>query len=74
MPVYKKDERIPIIMTGEPTAFGFKTKGEFLKKHPEYRNTTSWKEVKIVFTDDLSSNTGKMQKAIKNNILIKLYQ
>lgn len=70
----KKQEasnQIPIIMTGEPN--NYSTKQEFLNCHPEYRNTTSWKEVQIVFTNSLDSNTGKMKKAREKNIEIKLY-
>jgi len=63
--------QIPIIMTGEPN--DYKTKGEFLKCHPEYRNTGSWKEVQIVFTNSLDSNTGKMKKAREKGIKIELY-
>ena len=63
--------QIPIIMTGEPN--DYKSKGDFLRCHPEYRNTGSWKEVKIVFTNDLNSNTGKMKKAREKNIEIRLY-
>lgn len=70
----KKQEasnQIPIIMTGEPN--NYSTKQEFLDCHPEYRNTTSWKEVQIVFTNSLDSNTGKMKRAREKNIEIKLY-
>lgn len=72
--VEKKKEtsnQIPIIMTGEPNNYA--TKQEFLNCHPEYRNTTSWKEVQIVFTNSLNSNTGKMKKAREKNIKIELY-
>lgn len=65
------DKQVPIIMTGDPTTC--KTKAEFLQMHPEYRNTTSWKEVQIVFTNDLNSNTGKMKKARDKGIEIRLY-
>ena len=64
-------EQIPIIMTGEPN--DYLSKGDFLNKHPEYRNTGSWKEVKIVFTNSLDSNTGKMKKAREKGIEIRLY-
>ncbi len=64
-------DQIPIIMTGEPN--DYKSKGEFLKCHPEYRNTGSWKEVQIVFTNSLESNTGKMKKAREKGIEIRLY-
>jgi hypothetical protein len=63
--------QIPIIMTGEPN--DYKSKGEFLACHPEYRNTGSWKEVQIVFTNSLDSNTGKMKKAREKGIEIRLY-
>ena len=63
--------RIPIIMTGEPTTCS--TKAEFLRLHPEYINTGSWKEVKIVFTNSLDSNTGKMKKAREKGIEIRIY-
>ena len=64
-------EQIPVILTGEPN--DYVSKGEFLKCHPEYKLTGSWKEVKIVFTNSLDSNTGKMKKAREKNIEIKLY-
>lgn len=63
--------QIPVILTGEPN--NYSTKAEFLKCHSEYRNTTSWKEVQIVFTNSLDSNTGKMKKAKEKNIKIELY-
>ena len=66
-----KTNQIPIIMTGEPTTC--QTKGEFLRLHPEYRNTGSWKEVQIVFTNSMDSNTGKMKKAREKGIEIRLY-
>lgn len=66
-----KSNQIPIIMTGEPTTCS--TKAEFLQLHPEYRNTTSWKEVQIVFTNSFDSNTGKMKKAREKGIEIRLY-
>lgn len=63
--------QIPVILTGEPN--NYKSKSEFLKLNPQYRNTTSWKEVQIVFTNSLDSNTGKMKKAREKNIKIELY-
>lgn len=64
-------EQIPVILTGEPN--DYKSKGEFITLHPEYRVTGSWKEVKIVFTNSLDSNTGKMKKAREKGIEIRLY-
>lgn len=74
--IYEKKQKessnqIPIIMTGEPN--DYKSKGEFLRYHPEYRQTGSWKEVKIVFTNSLESTTGKMKKAKEKGIEIRLY-
>lgn len=67
----QKSEQIPIIMTGEPNEYP--TKAEFLKAHPEFRETGSWKEVKILFTNSLESNSGKMKKAKDKGIEIRLY-
>ena len=64
-------KQIPVILTGEPN--DYKSKGEFLKCNPQYRLTGSWKEVQIVFTNSLESNTGKMKKAREKNIEIRLY-
>ena len=67
----KVSNQIPVILTGEPNNYA--SKGEFLQCNPQYRLTGSWKEVKIVFTNSLDSNTGKMKKAREKNIEIKLY-
>ena len=69
--VEKSSNQIPVILTGEPNNYA--SKGEFLKCNPQYRLTGSWKEVKIVFTNSLDSNTGKMKKAREKNIEIQLY-
>lgn len=66
--------QIPIIMTGSPKDFGYNTKKDFLNAHPEYVETTSWTECKILFTDDLSSTSGKMKKAAKAGIEVRLYE
>ena len=66
-----KREQIPVILTGEPN--NYSTKDAFLREHPEYRLTTSWKEVQIVFTNSLESNTGKMKKAKEKGIKLLLY-
>ena len=63
--------QIPVILTGEPN--NYKSKGEFLKLNPQYRNTGSWKEVQIVFTNSMESNTGKMKNARAKGIRIELY-
>lgn len=64
-------DQIPVILTGEPNDYN--SKGDFLNKHPEYRMTGSWKDVQIVFTNSLDSNTGKMKKAREKCIEIRLY-
>lgn len=67
-------DKIPIIMTGSPEdCTHFKTKQQWLQAHPEYIETTSWKECKILFTNDLESKTGKMQKAAKLGIEVRQY-
>ena len=58
-------------MTGEPN--NWKSKSDFLHNHPEYENTGSWKKCQIVFTNSLSSNTGKMKKARELGKEIMLY-
>ena len=67
------EDRIPVIMTGSPKACGFNTKADFLAKHTEYVETSKWNECQILFTDDLESNSSKMQKANKLGITIKRY-
>jgi hypothetical protein len=67
------DDKIPVIMTGSPKACGFNTKADFLMKHPEYVETSKWNECQILFTDDLESDSSKMQKAKKLGITIKRY-
>ena len=66
-------EKQKIIMTGSPEEFGYKTKAVFLQQHPELEETSSWKEIDILVTDDLDSNSSKMQKARKLGIPIKTY-
>lgn len=69
--VEKSSNQIPVILTGEPNNYA--SKSEFLQCNPQYRLTGSWKEVQIVFTNSLDSNTGKMKKAREKNIEIQLY-
>lgn len=63
--------KIFVILTGEPN--NYLTKNDFLKHHPEYEVTSSWKKVQIVFTNDLNSNTGKMKQARAKGIEIRVY-
>jgi hypothetical protein len=63
--------KIFVMMTGEPTMYS--SKKEFLRSHPEYIETTSWKQVNIIFTNSLVSETSKMKKARNKGIEIELY-
>ena len=65
------EDKIPVILTGEPN--NYSTKSEFIKCNPQYRVTTKWKECKIVFTNSLDSNTGKMKQAKAKGIEIRVY-
>lgn len=67
-------DKIPVIMTGEPSNTSYKTKKQWLVAHPQYKETTSWKECKILFTNDIDGNSGKMKNARKKNIEIRLYE
>ena len=67
------EDKIPVIMTGSPKACGFNTKADFLTSHPEYVETSKWNECQILFTDDLDSDSSKMQKAKKLGITIRKY-
>lgn len=67
--------KIPVILTGDPSkCTSYKTKALWLTAHPSYIETTSWNEAKILFTNDLSSNTSKMQKAAKKGMEIRMYE
>ena len=63
--------KIPIIMTGKPN--NYKTKAAFLEANPQYTETTSWDNVQVIFTGDLSSTSSKMEKAKSKGIEIRLY-
>ena len=63
--------KIPIIMTGKPN--NYKTKAAFLEANPQYTETTSWDNVQVIFTGNLSSTSSKMEKAKSKGIEIRLY-
>lgn len=68
------NEKIGIVMTGSPKAFGYKTKGEFLDKFPNmYECSLSDKDCKYLITDDMNSTSSKMKTAAKKGIEIKTY-
>ena len=66
-----QDDRIPIIMTGSPN--NYKNKKDFLAKNQQYKETSSFEECKILFTNDITSETSNMKKAKKLVIEIQLY-
>lgn len=59
------------ILTGSPKQY--KTKAEFLKANPEYEETSSFSEAKIIFTGDLNSTSSKMLKAKKLGLTVREY-
>lgn len=68
------EEKIPVILTGDPSeCTNYSTKAKFMQAHGKLKETTSWKEVKILFTNSLDSKTGKMQKAAKLGIEVRTY-
>jgi NAD-dependent DNA ligase len=67
----EESNQILCILTGSPKQY--KTKAEFLNAHKEYKETSSFKEAKVVFTGDLNSTSSKMMKAKKLGITIKEY-
>ena len=70
----KNNDKIPVIMAGDTSKTKYKTKKDWIQAHPQYVETTSWKECKILFTNDLSSTTSKMTKARKNGIESRIYE
>lgn len=63
-------------MTGSPENAGFSTKAVFVAAIEPYgfQHTTLTKSTNILVTDDPSSTTGKMAKAIKFGTEIMTYQ
>lgn len=68
-------QKTKVILTGDPKfCTPFATKKLWLESHPEYEETSSWKEAQVLFTNDLSSTTSKMEKAKKLGIEIRIYE
>lgn len=67
----EESNQVLCILTGSPKQY--KTKAEFLNANKEYKETSSFKEAKVVFTGDLNSTSSKMMKAKKLGITIKEY-
>ena len=58
----------------QDVALARKEKGSWKKfSIQEYVETTKWNECQILFTDDLDSDSSKMQKAKKLEIEIRKY-
>ena len=64
---------IPVMLTGSPKEFGFKTKEEFMMAHPNYTQIDNLKLAKYLITDDLTSTSSKMKTAQKLGIKILTY-
>ena len=71
-PEAKDDSLTGVVMTGKTTAFGFKTKKEFLTKHSNLYEC-SMSDASFLITDDLSSTSSKMKDAHKKGVTIKTY-
>lgn len=63
--------KIPVILTGKPN--NYKSKSDFLDKNPEYIETNSFSEAKIIFTGSMESTSNKMKKAMDKGVEIRLY-
>ncbi len=66
-----KTTQVPVMLTGSPTKYV--SKKEFLEKNPQYIQTNSWSDAKVLFTGDLNSTSSKMLKANKLGLRIELY-
>ena len=74
MPERISEDSIGYEMTGSPKAFGFKTKGDFIKyaKEKGYHHS-GLSTAKILFVDDLNTPSSKMKTAKSKGIKIMLY-
>jgi hypothetical protein len=74
LPEVISSESIAYECTGSPKSAGYKTKEAFAQaaKDNGYHKT-GLKDAKILFTDDLSSSSSKMEEAKKRGVEIKLY-
>ena len=63
--------KVPVILTGSPSKYA--SKKDFLEKNPQYIQTNSWSEAKMLFTGDLNSTSSKMLKASKLGMSVELY-
>lgn len=66
-----KSTQVPVILTGSPS--NYTSKKDFLEKNPQYTQTNSWSEAKMLFTGDLNSTSSKMLKAKKLGLSVELY-
>lgn len=63
--------QVPVMLTGSPSKYA--SKKEFLEKNPQYAQTNSWSDAKVLFTGDLNSTSSKMLKANKLGLRVELY-
>jgi len=74
MPEKISADSIPCEFTGSPKTAGYLTKEEFLKAAKEKGyHRASFKDAKVLFTDNLNSNSSKMTTARAKGIKIMLY-
>jgi NAD-dependent DNA ligase len=66
-----KTTQVPVMLTGSPSKYA--SKKEFLEKNPQYVQTNSWSDAKVLFTGDINSTSSKMLKANKLGLRIELY-
>jgi DNA ligase (NAD+) len=64
---------IPVVLTGSPKEFGYKTKDEFMKANPKFVEVDNLKGAKYLITNDLNSTSSKMKTATKLNVEIITY-
>ena len=69
----ESSDKIKVILTGSPKAFGFKTKAEYLAANQQYVEVDKMQNADILITDDLNSTSSKMSKAKKLGIKIQTY-
>ena len=67
----KNTTKVPAILTGRPSKYT--SKKDFLEKNPQYIQTSSWSDAKMLFTGDLNSTSSKMLKASKLGLCVELY-
>ena len=65
-------DQIKVILTGEPPT-SFASKEKYMETYPELFLTTKWKEVDLVLTNDMLSETSKAKQAAAKSIPMMTY-